>query len=47
LTALVPTAHPLDLSTIGPLTEAGEIIGLAVGPERVHLDPVSLNGSAA
>ncbi len=46
LTALVPTAHPLDLSTIGPLTEAGEIIGLVVGRESIHLDPVSLSGSA-
>jgi hypothetical protein len=47
LTALVPTEHPLDLSTIVPLTEGGEMTGLAVGREHVHLDPVSISGSAA
>jgi hypothetical protein len=42
LTALVPTTHPLDLSSIGPLTEAGQMVGFAFGREHVFLDPVSL-----
>jgi hypothetical protein len=47
LTALVPTTHPLDLSSIAALTASGEIIGLAVDRERLLLDPVSVTGDAA